>query len=490
VCPEDGFSIVAFTGGGVCGGVDLCCVKDGVMEEDCNRFFFLDVKLVDESPELDELNRNGSTYTFLPYPNFSSSIEPEERTIHIPLGRPFKIEYSVDEIINAEDCIAGNREIVDSTYTITEAVNNLTSFNPSDPLDLKYVLYKDDVVVPLGASDNPKEVEFMPVHLGTTTITLIPTNPEFPRWNLRVIVESPLFLGKETGYTNDNQELHEYITLVAHLSGFPPQLLKGWIQKETFALTDHFNPRTYRYEPGYQRIYVDNNRDAAFRKAFSPYALKEEAKGWIMNGDSILSPFWDPPLDYRNRFLICTANCSGPENLRQYRNIERGDLDSRTITVRDIITANRKYKYPLHVASDFTAQTIISSSYGLLNMMFPTYRLLLASRLKRIRLDAPIKSSSDLIDTYANLVIGGLSGLPSGSLFLSTANLVYSYYGKYNAVWKVDTRGVEEYFKSFTPLLGRHNPKEVIYSKNVVDNSKNYLPRPAKCVINDGEICR
>jgi hypothetical protein len=465
------------------------------MEEDCNRLFLVDVKLVDESPELDELNRNGLTYTFLPYPNLSSSIEPEERTIHIPLGRPFKIEYSADEIINAEDCIAGNRNIVDSTYTITETENNLTSFNPNDPLDLKYVLFKDDVVVPLGDSDNPKEVEFMPVHLGTTTITLIPTDPEFPRWNLRVIVESPLFLGKETGYSNDNQELHEYITQVAHLSGFPPQLLKGWIQKETFALTDHFNPKTYRYEPGYQRIYV-NKSDIDFKKAFSPYALKDEDKGWNSDGGWIFFPSWDPILDYRNRYRICIENCSAPADQRQYRNIERGDLSTRTITARDIITANRKYNY-LNVASDFTAQTIISASYGLLNMMFPTYRELLARKLKKIGLATPMPSSSNLIDGDKNLVIGMFFGLPSGSLFLSIPNVVYEYRNQTKKAWAADlSKGANEYFDSFKPLLDGHNPYETdpatrfkVYGSHVLTNSKNYLPRPAKCVINNGELC-
>jgi hypothetical protein len=444
---------------------------------------------------LDSLSRSSFTYTFLQYPYTIEEVQPQETAIHIPLGRPFKIKYRADEMLGGEACKTDTPKVASSTYVVSEPINGLSYFNPTDPLDLRYVLFKDDVVVPLGDTDETEGVEFMPVHLGTTTITLTPTDPQLPSWTLRVIVESPFFLGEQTGYAADNQELHDYITTVAHLSGFPPQILKGWIQKETFALTDHFNPRTYRYEPGYQRIYVNNPSDPDFKSAFSSYAIQDGIHGWS-NGDSLLSPFWDPVIDYRNRYRICVADCTGPASQRVYRNIERDDLNNRTITAGDIITANRSYNYT-NVPSDFTAQTVISSSYGLLNMMFPTFRELIARKLRRVSLSTSMPSSSNLIDTYSNLVVGTFFGLPSGSLFLSIPNVVYEYHQKEKAVWVANTNEqATEYFESFEPLLDRHNfleedkkTGEKIYGRDVVSNSKNYLPRPAQCVINDGELC-
>jgi hypothetical protein len=189
VCPTDnGWSIVSFLGG-PCGGATICCYPDGIdPPPTCNRSFYLQVELADGSFELDFLSRNSYSYTILPYPPEIENIQLQETEVHVPLGRAFKVKYKADVISGGEEeCIRDTAEPVESTYTISEAVNGLSFFNPSDPLDLKYVLFKDDVVVPLGGTDNTEEVEFMPVHLGTTKIKLRWT-PSLNHSHLKTII--------------------------------------------------------------------------------------------------------------------------------------------------------------------------------------------------------------------------------------------------------------------------------------------------------------
>ena len=217
-----------------------------------------------------------------------------------------------------------------------------------------------------GTTLGPDTADFMAVHLGEATISVTPTgqSPVF----LRVKVGPPLRLGNTALSSIDN-----YIINTAHRFGIPPQFLKAQVAQES----PKFDTRAFRYEPlngvvgdfkvsrGGMALRADGQIGEHYRLAAKPDILEPAG---LPAGDWCLDP----------ARLIPTVGCV--DDLPPERSRYKGDFSS----VRSIVDSNPKqnwkssnstidnYKTLKMKSGDFTPQTGLASSYGLLQVMWAT----------------------------------------------------------------------------------------------------------------------
>ncbi len=347
-----GYELVTFLGG-VCDGIDYCCYPEGepIDPPYCSRGFYPKVKLLDSNPDVDVANINDSTYSFEQQPYGNENLLDFEIEARVPLGRRFTIEYKADpkNLRYPQDCHPEESVKIAGTFVLDNQVIDPTIAEPD------YVFFPNNSVIQFGTGNNIIEKEFFAIHLGTASLVITPTDPTIPKIKINVTIEKPSFLGAASSHERDTSELQDYIFDIAHHRGIPPQMIKAWIQKETFAVGDNFNPRTYRYEPNFDRINF-RNPNSYLLNLYSNFVIQDIANGWAETGQYVLQPFNDPILNARNRFNICINNCTNPNDTtcvnqcnepnatnRITRKIEQADLETQAITAFDIADNNRQY---------------------------------------------------------------------------------------------------------------------------------------------------
>lgn len=139
--------------------------------------------------------------------------------------------------------------------------------------------------------------------------------------------------------------------------GVPPQLIKAQIHQES---TGYFNPQAYRYEPRYdwERISIGAAKRARYLLTTAPYSYYRIAVP-AENGYTALAQgaLLDPSdISPRNMYSLVDSNSNG------------------YYSAWELINANPS-QWPNNrppTTVDFTAQTTIASSYGLMQIMWPT----------------------------------------------------------------------------------------------------------------------
>src|SRR5579875_3901868 len=255
-------------------------------------------------------------------------------------------------------------------------------------------LFPSSVLVPVStATGNGTVNHFHAAHTGTATVSLTP--PESNQGcadivPVNVTVVPPQTLGPAVSIDN-------MIVRYADQSGIPPQFLKAQMAQES---SGTFNVSAYRYEPlnGWVGDYGVMSRHQDFRaNQYSMYALQaipdyQDPNG-IPQGGSVDSQ----DLATQTNFSQCCGN---------------------SLTVRQIIANNPKQNYGTNNApnyvnwylctinDDFTAQTSLAASYGLLQIMFET------------AYEGGFRGNpTDLFDTQANLAAG------KGSMLYAVAKI-------------------------------------------------------------------
>jgi hypothetical protein len=185
------------------------------------------------------------------------------------------------------------------------------------------------------------------------------------------------------------------------------------------------------------------------------------------------------------------------------RKIEQADLETQAITAFDIADNNRQYnlipgasyldpvwRTEAIIRYGFTAQTIISSSYGLVNMMHPTFVALLRSfdvvsnsrtaPSPQLLYDIPAYTGVNVPTESDDGFSNGTSSLnlSSLSLFRRSPNIVITTNSNYKA-----------FTDSYKRFFDAHNPNEIVYGRNVINIAPTYLPKPIRCVLSNGETC-
>lgn len=205
--------------------------------------------------------------------------------------------------------------------------------------------------------------DFLAVHLGEgEIIATAAINGDPVEAIEKITVVEPGKLG-----TTYNQYDSEIIN-TADDTGILPQYIKSHIYKESYK---KFNPKTYRYEPGYD---FGNIQSKKAKAPYSKYALEDGAGV----NDANKAP--------RNRYSVDTnwvfPQKSHSPNMRKIQDSDNDILCSNIFYNNDAANAKQNWSVvsPAAIAKlkkywdtkkvDFTAQTIIASSYGLMQMMY------------------------------------------------------------------------------------------------------------------------
>jgi hypothetical protein len=231
---------------------------------------------------------------------------------------------------------------------------------------------------------------FQAVHLGTVTLTIKPTDPSISPSpiTVNIVVAAPTQLG--TTQKKYDTVLIDY----ANRRGIPPQLLKGQVQQES-----KFNPQSYRYEPLSSDLKaISGGKNLRIKSPYSLYRLATSDR--LPQGTAILPADISP----RSKYSIVVNG------------VRRPILDSdQFVSASAIYNANNSIqnwgkvspRRAARVAANpsllnFTAQTPLASSYGLLQIMYTTA----IDSMGWEGIDGA-QNPSNLFDTDANLAAGG-----------------------------------------------------------------------------------
>lgn len=265
-------------------------------------------------------------------------------TASIPLGAQFFIQLTKTDLTG-----------VPSTFTLSESV-------PSPALT-EAALFKDAVVLPFDAGAVSHTKYFRAVHLGRSVLTIAPSPPDPALQPVKVIitVTRPVKLGTAA---------HQVDALAidyGHRRGIPPQFLKAQMQRES-----GFDPEAYRYEP----LKVD----MAVKGGPVPFWLKTPYSSYRLaiadpstQGEYLL----DADVAPRSKYNIFTDTTR-----TKTRAIEPTDHYVSALTIYQANNGREHWSThnPDRAAAvaknpamlDFTAQTPLASSYGLLQVLYTT----------------------------------------------------------------------------------------------------------------------
>jgi len=328
----------------------------------------------------------------------------------------------------------------------------------------------------------PSSAQFQAVHLGSVPLTITPTGGTTPPVNLTILVEAPASLG--TAHT----EFDELIGSVSHAKGVLPQYIKAVAHHESVGT---FNRNSYRYEPigpntGDLDV-VSHGQNLRLQAPYKDYRLATSPN----YGAS------DPPLtqgtnidsgdiDVRNTYYIMRADCSIPGSTAVvHRHIKPCDS---FVGADEIYFANHDqnwwtgskgllvYDNPLLL--NFTAQTGLASSYGLMQVMY-------VKAVQDLRWQgitdasrghaAGSKNPSFLFDTDVNEAIGGGSLRLGGKFLAREVRRVITESDSHPLAGEADLR------KVFKEALRAYN-KWKKYPASVVAFVDQYTPLASRTI--------
>jgi hypothetical protein len=260
---------------------------------------------------------------------------------------------------------------------------------------------------------------FRGVHIGTQILTIIPDDPQLSPFTFTLGVFDPGTLG-------DDNTFDPLIVTWGNRRGIPPHILKGLIRKE-----GPFNANEYRYEPlngdtgdigvtTYANVLEDEPYEH-YRMATSANLSKGDLQLDLNTGSTYafsddISPrkIYHLPRGMGAALIplrpidVCPAACVSAKELVLKNDSSQNWTDYATFDISD----------PTDLAKiDFTAQTPLAASYGLMQEMY-----MVATELRWITTDGR-RNPSLLFDSVANTAIGG------GSVAVGT----HEFYKRYRA---------------------------------------------------------
>jgi len=364
-------------------------------------------------------------------------------------------------------------------------------------------LFPNNVVIEYAADTAENFKYFQAVHLGTVTLTITPTDKSALPVTLAITINQPASLG--TTYLQYDPRIID----LANARGIPPQFIKGQIKRESNPAKP-FDPNSWRYEPiSWDFSIISTGQDLRLQDPYQDYRLAARPSGgdgplaqgpltlpadiapraalrtcphgpipqpgfvgpfppWVCaDGLIALAPPTDTPPHYISALNFLVANPL--QNWLDYNN------PAKCTSVR----ANCLRVYPGRDLLDFTAQTDLAASCGLLQMGYIT------------AISRPIawhgvggrKNPSYLFDTDANLAAGG------GTLGIGTVYLRKTCFPKANP--EVDIAGPEfdsydgdagfrmAYQKAFNVYNHNATNDQNQYGSTIVStNAAQYMPVP------------
>jgi hypothetical protein len=331
----------------------------------------------------------------------------------VPLGTVFCLQLvTIDP--------NGNRIPVQSTFALDPA-------NPT-PKPPKNALWPNNVVIGFDETTQARTKFFQAIHLGNVAAKITPADQSIKPFEIRINVEAPASLGSsETQYD-------PLFVRFANKRGIPPQILKGLAYRESA-----LKPKKYRYEPIRDFVHFSSGESGC--KHGCLLILKEPYRSYALDNGSYLKK----PHDISPRNKYCIMDTGGARYLPGATGpIEKIEDSDTGVTALNIVAQNDRFLFgsvpcpnqnwganarlsvvekiwedPLLL--DFTAQTAVSASYGLMQMTYETAVEALGwggrKSVTTCKDDASECDPSYLFDTDDNLQNSGGS-VPLGSDYL------------------------------------------------------------------------
>jgi hypothetical protein len=389
---------------------------------------------------------------------------PPGATARIPLGRVFFVEVADQSIFTLEGAMA-------------------------DPEVPQSSLFRNHIVIPFAPDTPSTRKEFQAVHLGDVTLKVYDAAvPTSLRLSLPIVVTRPDRLG------NAPNQFDALFVDAAHRTGVPPQILKGVASREA---GPNLRPDAYRYEPIWDLQVMSEGKN--LRVSELPYPLyrlatKADTRNAALGeGTNIKKPEDIAP---RSRYFIVRdgmlRRISNDDQfvsaleIFQHNDSLFGLLDP---SVPDQRWSDPKNAQPNIIGQirdnpsllDFTAQTPLAASYGIMQVLYTTaIRPLAWTGLKSsgecFRFPDQCNPSF-LFDTDENRAAGG------GSLNLASdyLSIKFSEVNPPDLAINPDFNNVNSLREAFRRTLGTYNLRGT-YPLEVLNLADTFLP------VRDGTI--
>jgi len=370
-------------------------------------------------------------------------------TARLPLGSTFFLQLAEVE----EE--TGMPVPIESVFTLEAA-----SVTPviADP-----TLFPDSVVIEYDRASASEIKFFVAVHLGSVLLNITPTDSSVSPVSVEVTVTQPLRLG------SSNNRFDERLLDLGHRRGIPPQLLKGQIRKES-----DFDPEAYRYEPlSVDLEYVSRGQEIRREKPFSLYRLA--TTDGLAQGEDIITDDISPRSIYSIRRKGTVRPIDDADQFVSALEIFRENDARHNWSKENQARTQRVEDDPSLL--DFTAQTPLAASYGLLQILYSTAIAPMnwagVGPLKR-------RNPSLLFDTPANLESGGGS-LELGSGYLRRVFLKANPLVSVSDPELFDSSAFEAAFERALNVYNRTKPTGP-YGDLVLNFSRQFEPIPATSI--------
>lgn len=354
--------------------------------------------------------------------------------------------------------LLNNGQATNGQYTLAPAaISGLA--NPT--------LYPTNVVLEYDRGTSSATKTFRAVHIGTQTLYINP-GPNTPVLNVTVAVIDPGALG------NDNVQYDPMIVAWGNRRGILPHVLKGLMLKET-----GFNPMSYRYEPL-------NPDTGDLYLNFKNYQLEDEPYEHYRMATAAGLAKGDLQLDLNTGATYINDDDVSPRKVLRRANGQRlTPLDvcpARCVSAKELLLANDGWvnwtdyadfdpSDPKALASiDFTAQTPLAASYGLMQEMY-----VVAAEFGWSTIDGR-QNPSLLFDTPANVAIGG------GSMAIGTREFYKRYRSCRTGDWATDPGfdSSDAFRDMIIDALNFYNhgnkPSNQSYGSDIWSFSQQYMP--------------
>ena len=336
-----------------------------------------------------------------------------------------------------------------------------------------------------GEDSSGSTLKYSLAHLGRADFILLPISESAPPLRLQLSIVAPPALG------GSQNQWDERIIEAAHERGIPPQILKGQIRQES----PEFKEGEFRYEPC-SSDFAEISRGSKLieKPPYSIYAMDA-----VLDDDGLADT-----VDLRNSLYILDRVTGERRHLKH---------DDTAVTAKEIWTASdvwprddekgRGQKWSRQTcgalnrflkadaqrtiddfidALDFTAQTPVASSYGVMQAMYST-----AIGYEWSVPDPENSTQTSQSPRYLRDSAEALAVKRGGSIFVGGTEDVARYIREYGSRQKTPASfaSQEDFYDSFKEPLRKYTgggSSQAEYGVNIVDTYQfDYLPtQPAQ----------
>jgi hypothetical protein len=281
-----------------------------------------------------------------------TTVTPGQTKIaRVPLGSTLRLKFQKED-----------GTPLPSTFSLGTAV-----INPSIPTP---TLFPNHVLIEFDRDSVSSQKDFRAVHLGNVALTIMPTDTAVAPITVSIQVVRPLQLGSL------QTQFDDIFVEFGHQRGITPQLLKGLARRES---GPNFRADAYRYEPFRDFFDISVGQNLLSQLPYSRYRLAT-ADG-LSQGQNLLSADISPRSLYfikregtLRKISDTDVFVSALEILQQNDSllgVKDPSVPDQNWSARTSLNTRNLFMAQPNLLN-FTAQTTLSASYGVMQLLYST----------------------------------------------------------------------------------------------------------------------